>query len=149
MNDPDPEIAVVLTAYAAFARGDIDQAIAGLHPYVEWIEPDQFPYSGRRVGPASVADYLRDSRSLWAELVSEPAATWRGNDIVVVHHVHGRLADGTFRDVTVADVFTFSNALIVRMQAYGDQPRLLPNPPEGPGPERPPCTAYPGPAPVR
>ena len=30
MNDPDPEIAVVLTAYAAFARGDIDQAIAYL-----------------------------------------------------------------------------------------------------------------------
>ena len=43
MNDPDPEIAVVLTAYAAFARGDIDQAIAGLHPHVEWIEPEQFP----------------------------------------------------------------------------------------------------------
>ena len=49
MNDPDPEIAVVLTAYAAFARGDIDQAIAGLHPHVEWIEPGQFPYGGRRV----------------------------------------------------------------------------------------------------
>jgi hypothetical protein len=29
------------------------------------------------VGPAAVADYLRDSRSLWAELVSEPAATRR------------------------------------------------------------------------
>jgi ketosteroid isomerase-like protein len=77
MNDPDPEIAVVLTAYAAFARGDIDQAIAGLHPHVEWIEPGQFPHGGRRVGPAAVADYLRDSRSLWAELVSEPAATRR------------------------------------------------------------------------
>jgi len=64
MNDPDPEIAVVLTAYAAFARGDIDHAIAGLHPHVEWIEPDQFPYGGRRVGPAAVASYLRDSRSL-------------------------------------------------------------------------------------
>ena len=125
MNDPDPEIAVVLTAYAAFARGDIDQAIAGLHPHVEWIEPEQFPYGGRRVGPTAVADYLRNSRSLWAELVSEPTATRRGNDIVVVHHVHGRLADGTFRDVTVADVFTFNNGLIVRMQAYGDPAQAL------------------------
>jgi ketosteroid isomerase-like protein len=125
MNDPDPEIAVVLTAYAAFARGDIDQAVAGLHPHVEWIEPEQFPYGGRRVGPAAVADYLRDSRSSWAELVSEPAATRRGNDIVVVHRVHGRLADGTFRDVTVADVFTFSTGLIVRMQAYDDPAQAL------------------------
>jgi ketosteroid isomerase-like protein len=47
MNDPDPEIAAVLTAYAAYARGDIDQAIAGLHPHVEWTEPEQFPYGGR------------------------------------------------------------------------------------------------------
>jgi hypothetical protein len=54
-----------------------------------------------------------------------PAATRRGNDIVVVHRVHGRLADGTFRDVTVADVFTFSNGLIVRMQVYGDPAQAL------------------------
>lgn len=125
MNDPDPEIAMVLTAYAAFARGDIDQAIAGLHPCVEWIEPEHFPYGGCRVGPAAVAGYLRHSRSLWAELVSEPTATRRGNHIVVVHHVHGRLADGTFRDVTVADVFTFSSGLIVRMQAYSDPAQAL------------------------
>ena len=127
MNHPDPEFAAVLIAYAAYARGNIDQAIAGLHPHVEWIEPEQFPYGGRRVGPAAVADYLRNSRSLWAELVSEPTATRRGNDIVVVHHAHGRLADGTSGDITVADVFTFSNGLIVRMQAYADRPRLSPD----------------------
>ena len=97
----------------------------GSTPHVEWVEPGQCPYGGRRVGPVAVAGYLRDSRSLWSELVSEPAATRRGNDIVAVHHVHGRLADGTVRDVTVADVFTFSNGLIVRMQAYGDPARAL------------------------
>ena len=64
MNHPDPEIAAVLTAYAAYARGDSDQAIAGLHLHVEWIEPEQFPDGGRQVGPAAVADYLRNSRSL-------------------------------------------------------------------------------------
>ena len=149
MNDADPEIAVVLAAYAAFARGDIDQAIARLHPRVEWIEPGQFPYGGRRVGPAAVAGYLRDSRSSWAELVSEPAATRRGNDIIVVHRLHGRLADGTFRDVTVADVFTFSNGLIVRMQAYGDPAQALADTPEGPAQNGHPGTARLGPAPVR
>ena len=100
MNHPDPEIAAVLIAYAAYARGNIDQAIAGLHPHVEWIEPEQFPYGGRRVGPAALADHLRNSRSSWAELVSEPTATRRGNDIVVVHHAHGRLADGPDRPVS-------------------------------------------------
>jgi ketosteroid isomerase-like protein len=119
-TDPDPEMTVVLAAYAAFARGDIDRAVAALDPQVEWIEPDEFPHGGRRVGPAAVADYLRRSRSTWAELVSEPAAHRSGDDIVVIHHLHGRLTDGTARDVTVADVFTFSNGLIVRMRAYAD-----------------------------
>lgn len=120
MNHPDPEIATALAAYAAFERGDIDQAVAGLHPQVEWIEPEEFPNGGRRVGPAAVADYLRRSRSMWSELVSEPTAHRRGNDIVVIHHLHGHLADGTFRDATAADVFTFRDGLVVRMQAYAD-----------------------------
>ena len=111
---------MVLAAYAAFARGDIDRAVAALHPQVEWIEPDDFPHGGRRAGPAAVADYLRRSRSMWAEMYSEPAAYRSGGDVVVVHHIHGRLADGTARDVTVADVFTFSNGQVVRMQAYAD-----------------------------
>jgi ketosteroid isomerase-like protein len=120
MNHPDPEIAMVLDAYAAFARGDIDQALVSLHPQVEWIEPEEFPNGGRRVGAAAVADYLRRSRSMWSELVSEPTAHRRGNDIVVIHHLHGHLADGTFRDATVVDVFTFRHGLVVRMQAYAD-----------------------------
>ncbi len=41
---------MVLNAYAAYASGDIDGAIAGLHPDVEWIEPDEFPSGGRRQG---------------------------------------------------------------------------------------------------
>ena len=83
----------------------------------EWIEPEEFSFGGRRVGPAAVADYLRRSRSMWAELVSVPTAYRNGDDIVVIHHMHGRLADGTLRDMTVADVSTFSNGLVVRMQA--------------------------------
>jgi hypothetical protein len=51
MSDPDPEIAVVLAAYAAFARGDIDQAVAGLDAQVEWVEPEEFPYGGQARRP--------------------------------------------------------------------------------------------------
>jgi ketosteroid isomerase-like protein len=55
-----------------------------------------------------------------ADLVSEPTAHQRGDDTGVVHHVHGHLADGTFRDATAADVFTFRDGVVVRMQAYAD-----------------------------
>jgi ketosteroid isomerase-like protein len=118
-------VALVLKSYAAFARGDIDQAVAPLHPDVEWIEPDEFSYGGRRQGPEDVADYLRSSRALWAQFVSEPTPHRRGDDIVIVHHVFGRLVDGSPHDVTVADVFTVRNGLVVRMQAYADPAEAL------------------------
>ena len=100
-------------AYAAYARGDIDGAVVGLHPDVEWIEPDEFPNGRRRPGPASVAEYLRSSREMWADLVSEASAVRRGDDIVIIHHVSGRMTDGSTHDVTVADVFTVRDGQFV------------------------------------
>jgi ketosteroid isomerase-like protein len=117
---PDPDIEMVLAAYAAFARGDIDAAVRNLHPDVEWIEPDEFPDGGRYVGPAAVAGYLGASRARWAELHSQPTARRDGDRIVVVHRVSGRLVDGTEVDNAVADVFTVEDGLVTHMQAYAD-----------------------------
>jgi ketosteroid isomerase-like protein len=119
-NAADADVALVLAAYAAFARGDIDAAIKPLHPDVEWIEPDEFPNGGRRQGPMAVAEYLRASRAMWHELVSEPTAYRRGKDIVVVHHVHGRTIDGEVREATVTDVYTVKGGQVVRMRAFTD-----------------------------
>lgn len=116
----DPDVALILAAYASFARGDIDAAVAGLHPQVEWIEPEEFPGGGRRTGRAAVAGYLRDSRSRWARLSSEPTPYRRGDDIVIIHRVHGTLVDGTSHDAVVADVYAVSGGQVVRMKAYAD-----------------------------
>jgi ketosteroid isomerase-like protein len=121
----DSDVELVLRAYHAFARGDIERAVADLHPDVEWIEPDEFPNGGRRRGPDAVAEYLRESRASWSEMVSEPTAHRRGDKIVVVHHVSGRLVDGTPGDVTVADVFTVENGQVVKMTAYADPTEAL------------------------
>jgi ketosteroid isomerase-like protein len=116
---------MVLRAYEAFARGDIERAVSGLHPDVDWTEPDEFPGGGRYRGPEAVAGYLRNSRAGWAELVSEATPHRRGDKIVIVHHVHGRLVDGGAQDVTVADVFTVRDGLVVRMTAYADPAEAL------------------------
>jgi ketosteroid isomerase-like protein len=116
----DPDLARVLAAYAAFARNEISAAVADLHPEVEWIEPPEFPDGGRYVGPDAVAAYLRASRARWAVLTSTPTARRRGDQIVVVHNVRGRLLDGTHVDNTVADVFSVENGQVRRMQAYAD-----------------------------
>jgi ketosteroid isomerase-like protein len=119
-DDVDADVLVVLRAYEAFARGDIEQAVVALHPEVEWIEPEEFPNGGRRRGPVAVAEYLRSSRAMWAELVSQPTLYRRGEDIVIIHHAFGRLVDGTPHDVTVADVFTLRDGQVIRMHAYAD-----------------------------
>lgn len=129
-GEPDPDIAVVLRSYAAYARGDIDEAITALDPRVEWIEPDEFPDGGLRVGPEAVAAYLRGSRARWARLRSEPVAHRRGADIVVVHHVTGTMTDGTEHRMTVADVYTLHDGRVIRMQAYAD-PARVPGEPAG------------------
>lgn len=120
-----PDVALVLRSYEAYARGDIEQAVIPLHPDVQWSEPDEFPNGGRHDGAAAVADYLRTARAMWSELVSETTPYRRGENIVIVHHVSGRMVDGSTGDVTVADVYTVRNGQVVRMEAYADPAEAL------------------------
>ncbi|MHC1562758.1 nuclear transport factor 2 family protein [Actinomycetospora sp. C-140] len=113
-------MALVLGAYAAWERGDIDAAVAAMHPEIVWIEPDEFPMGGERRGPAAVAEYLRASRESWREMRSRRRASVAGGDVVVIHHVEGTLLDGTANTVDVADVFTVRDGVVVRMAATLD-----------------------------
>jgi ketosteroid isomerase-like protein len=116
----DSDVDIVLRSYGAFARGDIDGAIANLDPDIEWIEPDEFPNGGLRRGPAAVGEYLRAARAPWDELISEPTAHRHGEDIIVIHHFHGRTIDGEEGGGTVADVFTMKDGRAIRTKAYAD-----------------------------
>lgn len=121
----DEDIQLVLDAYEAWEKGDIEGAVAGLHPAVEWIEPEEFPGGGRRVGPAEVAEYLDASRKQWAELQSRRTVHRRGGDVVVVHEVTGRLVDGSPHEAGAVDVFTVRQGKVVRMVAYADPADVL------------------------
>lgn len=121
----DPDVAIVLDAYAAFARGDAEAAVAAMDAAVEWIEPREFAMGGRRIGPEAVASYLAASRAGWKHLTSEPTAHRVGGEIVVVHHLHGILADGTPQDATFADCFRLLGGRVVRMRAYADPDRAF------------------------
>jgi hypothetical protein len=116
----DEDVRLVLDGYAAWEAGDIERAVAAMHPEVEWIEPEEFPGGGRRQGPAEVAEYLRASREQWAELRSRRTVRRRGADIVVVHRVEGCLVDGSKREASAVDVYTVRDGQVVRMVAYAD-----------------------------
>jgi ketosteroid isomerase-like protein len=122
----DPDIEVVRAAYAAFARGDIDAAVRDLADDVEWIEPEEFPDGGVHRGRDAVHGYLSRSRAMWQHLDSVATVFRSGARIVAHHHVHGTLADGSAREATMADVFTFAAGRVVHMQAYAN-PDLVPD----------------------
>ncbi|MGW3041024.1 nuclear transport factor 2 family protein [Kitasatospora sp. NPDC001159] len=121
----DPDVALVLAAYDAYARGDIDAAVADLHPDVDWVEPEDFPNGGPHHGADAVHEYLSASYAMWSELHSEPVAYRSGEHVVIVHHVHGVLADGNPSGITAADVFTVRDGRIVSMHAYADPSEVL------------------------
>jgi ketosteroid isomerase-like protein len=111
---------IVRRAYEAFARGDIDAAVADLYPQVEWIEPDEFPMGGRHVNRAAVHDYLSASRAGWRQLSTTVTLHRVNGKVIAEHHLTGVLLDGSLREALVADVFTVRNQQVVHVQAYAN-----------------------------
>ncbi|GAA4941472.1 hypothetical protein EV188_113109 [Actinomycetospora succinea] len=112
------DVALVLGAYEAWERGDIDAAVAPMHPDIVWIEPEEFPMRGERRGPAAVHEYLDASRKGWREMRSQRRASVVGDTVEIAHHLEGVLLDGTPNTVDVVDVFTVRDGQVVRMEAY-------------------------------
>jgi ketosteroid isomerase-like protein len=120
-------IGILQEAYAAFNRGDIVNAVRLLDPHIEWIEPKEFPGGGTYHGHAGVTNYLTHSRAGWAEGSSEPEKfIASGSRIVVFVHAQVRPKDSSeWRDVKLADVYTFRDGKPVQMRAFADRKDAL------------------------
>jgi ketosteroid isomerase-like protein len=91
-TDQTVAMATLREAYSAFNRGDMDAAVAGLDPQIEWNEPPEFPGGGAYHGREAVKGYLTQSRANWAEGASEPEQMIPAGDrIVVMVHARFRL----------------------------------------------------------
>jgi len=128
-NSPDHArvVATLRDAYAAFNRGDIDAAVAGLDLQIEWSEPESFPGGGTYHGRDGAKRYLAQSRAAWAEVISEPEQFIDAGDRIVVF-VHARVrAKGSkdWQEVRVADVYTVRDGKIVAMRAFADRREAL------------------------
>ena len=126
-TDLAPAMARLREAYAAFNRGDMDVAVSGLDPQIEWSEPPEFPGGGAYHGREAVKGYLTQSRANWAEGTSEPEQMIPvGDRVVVMVHARFRLRGSeSWQDVKLADVYTVRNAKIVAMRAFADRQEAL------------------------
>lgn len=86
---------VVRASYAAFARGDLDEALAAFHPDVEWTHPDgmdDYGLGGAKKGLDEVRAHMARARTVFAEIRPEPRDFVESGDRVVaigVHHMRG------------------------------------------------------------
>ncbi|HZZ40738.1 MAG TPA: nuclear transport factor 2 family protein [Acidobacteriaceae bacterium] len=129
MTSTEQQHAITLLrhAYSAFNRDDIEAAVAGLDPKIDWREPIEFPGGGAYRGRAAVAGYLTNSRANWAEGASEPKKfVVHGNRVMVFVHAHFRVKGATtWNDVRLADVYTFHDGVPVAMRAFADPDMAL------------------------
>jgi ketosteroid isomerase-like protein len=102
-------IAVLRDAYAAFNRGDMDAAVEGLDPQIEWTEPVEFPGGRTYHGRDGAKQYLTQSRAAWADVHSEPERfITAGNRIDVFVHARVCPKDSKqWQDMKLADVYTY------------------------------------------
>jgi uncharacterized protein len=110
-------------AYAAFNRGDIDSAVAAFDPYIEWIEPPEFPGGGTYEGREGAKRYLAQSRAGCAQVISEPVKFIPAGDRIIVF-VHARVLpkDGDpWQEIDLADVYTFKDGKAVAMRAFAQR----------------------------
>jgi uncharacterized protein len=116
-------ITLLRHAYAAFNQDNINAAVAGLDPNIDWREPVEFPGGGAYHGRAAVAGYLTNSRANWAEGASVPRKfIVHGDRVVVFVHAHFRVKGATtWNDVHLADVYTFRDGVPVAMRAFADR----------------------------
>jgi ketosteroid isomerase-like protein len=120
-------ISILRAAYAAFNRGDIDAAVQSLDPNIDWTEPAEFPGGGTYHGREGAKQYLTNSRSSVAEVISEPEQFIPAGDRIVVY-VYARVRpkdSATWQEVRLADVYLFRDLTPIQMKAFADRQQAL------------------------
>ena len=110
--------ALIERCYAAFNSRDLDAAMAGLHPNVDW--PNALD-GGRVLGHEAVRRYWgRQFEAITPSV--EPLALvedGHGRVVVDVHQVVRSLEGDVLVDQELRHVYTFSEGLVIRMDIEG------------------------------
>jgi ketosteroid isomerase-like protein len=86
---------LVREAFEAFNRGDLDEALEGTHPDIEWRTLDAFPDAGTHRGHEEVREFWRTWRdtSRGFRLHMEECLAVRENHVLATFRVSGEGAE--------------------------------------------------------
>lgn len=114
----------VRQAYAAFARGDLDRALADMDEDIEWHQAQGLPHGGTYRGLAAVRRAVFDpiEEEWWESFAASPEEVIAcGAHVLVLGRYTGRSRrTGARLDVPFAHLWTFRGQRVVRFRQFTD-----------------------------
>lgn len=117
--------AIVETAYANFARGDVAAFLEILDPGVMWVAAEGYPYAGTYVGPDDLLEGLIARIGAEWDNYSVVTHTYvaEGDRVVALGYYRGTYkATGRSVEVPFAHVWQFVDGKVVSFRTYTDGP---------------------------
>ena len=120
-------VEIVRQLVRSFNNGDIEAAVDGLDPTIEWRGPEGVPEPGPYFGRDAVEDWMRGFLDAWEAWRADPEEVIDGADSVVVGFSHSGRAKGSGIEVSNHDfhLFTLRNRKITRWFMYDDRAAAL------------------------
>jgi ketosteroid isomerase-like protein len=117
-------VAITRRSYEAFARGDLDGVVAGMHAEIEWHQAQGLPHGGTYRGLEDVRRSIFEplDEQWWSEFSAEPGEFLDAGDEVVVLGRYRGTAKGTGRqlDVPFVHLWSFRDGKAVRFRQFLD-----------------------------
>ena len=117
-------VEAVHSSYEAFARGDLDGALAMMDQGIEWHQAQGLPHGGVYHGLPAVRAAVFDplEESWWEDFKADPEEVLGlGDDIVVLGRYTARAkGTGAPLDVPFAHVWRFRDGKAVRFHQFTD-----------------------------
>jgi ketosteroid isomerase-like protein len=124
----EENVEIVKAMNAAYAQGDVERALATLHPEVEWRGTlggvdERAVYHGRE----EVVGAFVDNLSTWESLSLDYEDYIDAGDkvVVFVHEVARGRESGAETETDTAMVFEFEGDQVIRARAYMDRSKAL------------------------
>jgi ketosteroid isomerase-like protein len=121
-------VEVVRRGYELFNRGEIDAAIEGMDPDIEWTVLEVLPDTQTYHGPEGVRRFWERWRETFEEFQVEPEELLDAGDQVVVvfsPRGRGRGSGATVQSPAIAQVWTLREGKPVRVEMYPSRATAL------------------------
>jgi uncharacterized protein len=118
---------VIQSAWDAFGRGDIDEAVSVADPAGEIVTPESLPWGGTFQGPEGFKEMLGTLLSNFEQFKAVPEKVLGADDnhVVVLAKLTGRTKAGNPLEGRAVWVYQLRDGKVIRAEAFTDTHKVL------------------------